>query len=284
MEEFKSIEHKKISDFCECKIYEQLKHRNFNVKPKLLGFDQIKSDDLTFIEEFLQVLPNNTILIKLMQNEMSSKYFTIDYFISSIMRKSYESLLELGLKFLDGTIKLNKAEKLTIIDIGVFQIKPTKKKNWEDYLTILMKFVKMKQENIDKRIRQIKIYQKLGNTEEILKLVLAIKEKNDLVGNFTLLEELEESLRTKKYSGRLINEIIDRMIKIYQQLEEINNQNFKICIKSYLDHYEFIEWFKKNVPNLGALKLLCEFASESENEGALEVVRVQSLPLVGTAL
>ena len=31
------------------------------------------------------------------------------------------------------------------------------------------------------------------------------------------------------------------------------------------------------------MNLLAEFASESENEGALEVVRVQSLSLVGTA-
>jgi hypothetical protein len=34
---------------------------------------------------------------------------------------------------------------------------------------------------------------------------------------------------------------------------------------------------------LNSLNLLAEFASESENEGALEVVRVQSLSLVGTA-
>ena len=34
---------------------------------------------------------------------------------------------------------------------------------------------------------------------------------------------------------------------------------------------------------MNALKLLCEMASESENEGALEVVRVQSLSMVGTA-
>jgi len=31
------------------------------------------------------------------------------------------------------------------------------------------------------------------------------------------------------------------------------------------------------------LKLLCDLASESENEGALEVARVQSLLVVGTA-
>ena len=34
---------------------------------------------------------------------------------------------------------------------------------------------------------------------------------------------------------------------------------------------------------MNSLNLLAEFASESENEGALEVVRVQSLSLVGTA-
>ena len=34
---------------------------------------------------------------------------------------------------------------------------------------------------------------------------------------------------------------------------------------------------------MASLKLLAEFASESENEGALEVVRVQSLSLVATA-
>ena len=37
------------------------------------------------------------------------------------------------------------------------------------------------------------------------------------------------------------------------------------------------------VIDLASLNLLAEFASESENEGALEVVRVQSLSLVGTA-
>ena len=37
------------------------------------------------------------------------------------------------------------------------------------------------------------------------------------------------------------------------------------------------------VKDLASLNLLAEFASESENEGALEVVRVQSLSLVGTA-
>lgn len=49
---------------------------------------------------------------------------------------------------------------------------------------------------------------------------------------------------------------------------------FRCCVKNDS------EKIKKDV---NALKILCELASESENEGALEVVRVQSLSLVGTA-
>ena len=36
--------------------------------------------------------------------------------------------------------------------------------------------------------------------------------------------------------------------------------------------------------DLSSLKLLCDLASESEDGGSLEIIRVQSLSLVGTAL
>ncbi len=55
------------------------------------------------------------------------------------------------------------------------------------------------------------------------------------------------------------------------------------CLRGFTDNHEFIEWLRTATSDLNALKLLCEMASESENEGALEVVRVQSLSMVGTA-
>ena len=70
---------------------------------------------------------------------------------------------------------------------------------------------------------------------------------------------------------------------IYHQLKNLSSKDLYDCLRSFNENFEFIEWLRKVTPDLNALKLLCEFASESENEGALEVVRVQSLAMVGTA-
>ena len=70
---------------------------------------------------------------------------------------------------------------------------------------------------------------------------------------------------------------------IYHKLEKLSSDSLYVCLRSFNANYEFITWLRKTTPNLNALKLLCEMASESENEGALEVVRVQSLSMVGTA-
>lgn len=70
---------------------------------------------------------------------------------------------------------------------------------------------------------------------------------------------------------------------IYHKLEKLSSDDLFQCLRSFNDNFEFIQWLRKVTPDLNALKLLCEFASESENEGALEVVRVQSLAMVGTA-
>ena len=80
-----------------------------------------------------------------------------------------------------------------------------------------------------------------------------------------------------------MNDIDKNTMAIYEKLEKLSNEQLFTCLKSFNDNFEFIQWLKKTTPDLNALKLLCEFASESENEGALEVVRVQSLSMVGTA-
>ncbi len=72
-------------------------------------------------------------------------------------------------------------------------------------------------------------------------------------------------------------------MEIYNKLKELSSPNLCECLKSFTNNYDFIEWLRNINRDLNALKLLCEMASESENEGALEVVRVQSLSMVGTA-
>jgi hypothetical protein len=76
----------------------------------------------------------------------------------------------------------------------------------------------------------------------------------------------------------------EKFLDAFRKLEQYNDEPKNLdCMDSYLKNYAFIEWLKTNAPNRGALKLLADFASESENEGALEVTRVQTLLLVGTS-
>ena len=72
-------------------------------------------------------------------------------------------------------------------------------------------------------------------------------------------------------------------MSIYNRLNMLSSDELHYCLTKFNDNFEFIKWLRNATRDLNALKLLCEFASESENEGALEVVRVQSLSMVGTA-
>ncbi len=81
-----------------------------------------------------------------------------------------------------------------------------------------------------------------------------------------------------------MKDLNEKFLDAFRKLEQYNDElkNFD-CLNAYLKNYSFVEWLKVNAPNRGALKLLADFASESENEGALEVTRVQTLLLVGTS-
>lgn len=80
-----------------------------------------------------------------------------------------------------------------------------------------------------------------------------------------------------------IKEITPKTISIYNSLETLNDPTLIKCLESFNKNFHFTEWLRKEIKDLKSLNLLCEFAGESDNEGALEVVRVQSLSMVGTA-
>ena len=146
-----------------------------------------------------------------------------------------------------------------------------------------MKEVNMPQEKIDDRMQQIDVYQSINSIEDITVTLLQIKDMYKSKGDFSFLQEIKNSLESSGFKNKSINQIDSKTISIYKRLEELKDKKLAICLRSFSENFDFIEWLKKTAPNLNALKLLCEFASESENEGALEVVRVQSLSMVGTA-
>lgn len=80
-----------------------------------------------------------------------------------------------------------------------------------------------------------------------------------------------------------IKDISGDIFEIYSKLGSFSSQKMVDCLEAFMKNINFVEWLQKHAPNEDALKLLADFAAESEQEGALEVRRVQTLLLVGTA-
>ena len=78
----------------------------------------------------------------------------------------------------------------------------------------------------------------------------------------------------------MIKDINDRDFSIYKKLSGLNDQNKIECLKAFSNNMEFVNWLRQNAPTINDLKLLTEFAAESE--GALEISKLQKLIVVGT--
>ena len=44
---------------------------------------------------------------------------------------------------------------------------------------------------------------------------------------------------------RPINDIDEKMINLYKQLEDMSETNFINCLKQFIQNYDFIDWIRK---------------------------------------
>ena len=60
-----------------------------------------------------------------------------------------------------------------------------------------MIFAEMTEEMCVERMKQIKVYKSLNNIKKIIEILMEIKEKNDLTGEFKVLDEMNASVSLK---------------------------------------------------------------------------------------
>ena len=115
------------------------------------------------------------------------------FFKSSIInaQKSYEILTS---KVSTGNLMLEEFEKLSRVN-AKSQDCTDLNKNWKDNFTILMKYASSSPCQIDQRLKQFEIYLKIDNIKEIKMVLLEIKRKNKLIGDFQLLDKIAASVR-----------------------------------------------------------------------------------------
>jgi hypothetical protein len=49
---------------------------------------------------------------------------------------------------------------------------------------------------------------------------------------------------------RPINEIDEKMIKLYEQLEEMSEPRFTKCLTQFIHNYDFIDWLRKKTKGI----------------------------------
>lgn len=98
------------------------------------------------------------------------------------MKEARKMYMDLGNKILKGTLLFKQFDFL-------FQ-----NKNSMNDFGVIMDFVGMAREKKSERLEQIDIYKSLDTIKMIVKVLLEIKEKNELTENFDVLEEMDESV------------------------------------------------------------------------------------------
>ena len=55
---------------------------------------------------------------------------------------------------------------------------------------------------------------------------------------------------TSQFKTKMVKEIDEKTISIYNQLEELSDPEFITCLRKFNDSYDFIEWIRKNAPSI----------------------------------
>jgi len=203
----------------------------------------------------------------------------IQVFITEVVEASLASYKQLGESLIADSFVLSNFD--TIKADLTKKIKGTFK--WKQEFETMLKFSGCEMALVSDRIRQLEVYEKFKQIKEISTLLLKLKELNNLTGNFKALTQIHSSLHSEDYHQKRISDIDVETVRIYEELEVLGEDNMKVCLNKFIDNFEFIKWLKSIAHTLQKLKILAEIASESENEGALEIVRCQSLTMVCTA-
>ncbi len=181
---------------------------------RIKGFEDIDRNKLDFLKSFLELASDSPILNYIvkeavrLENEnkprMNLKMF------SEKLNWCHEKFNQLGNEIQSGNIKINEFEKLTKVDPKSFKLTYQKNAQWKNTLSSMMKGFPMNDKQIEKRLNQYEIFCKLNNIKDIANLILEIREKNALGGDFSKLENM------LRLVYKMIIFIYSSYIKIYQ--------------------------------------------------------------------
>jgi len=136
---------------------------------------------------------------------------------------------------------------------------------------------------VELRFAQIERYFKLKGITKIIQSFTEISQELKLSGDFNELNTISSMIQNENKIDKELREINVDDNKLLTKLQSLNEPKKIECLEAFITNISFVKWLQGNVKSINDLRLLAEFAAESENEGALEARRVQTLTLVVTS-
>lgn len=118
--------------------------------------------------------------------------------ILSIAHVKYRTFCE---NVKDGSLLFESCENLMYISSSQLTIEKAKllrkkeKRNWENNFQLIMMNAGLSEELIEQRMRQLNLLYKLSHINEIVHVLIEIKNLNEMQSDFSFLELIKESVR-----------------------------------------------------------------------------------------
>lgn len=183
-------------------------------------------------------------------------------------------------RILDGSLVLEQFDKFIISDrASTRSARFINETNWQLNFRKLLELEETDNGLINERITQLSTYREMTKVNDIAEALIAIRDKNQLQGDFRSLEEIAKSVeliifnrvfkdynvnfehKTHEniYKTKQIKEIDGRVKQMYKKLSKMNEDRFISCLHRYVANYSFIEWVRQNTKSKSYKNLTAKY-------------------------
>ncbi|XP_022806306.1 E3 ubiquitin-protein ligase RNF213-like [Stylophora pistillata] len=193
---------------------------------------------------------------------------TLDTVNELLWTKSFERWQTLWERVCSGQISLKEVDER----FGKFRNEPTR---FDIEIEIALKLLPDEQDSekvINRRVGQIKQYQKLRGCEEAASAILEFQNAMELEGDFQVLDDFRNQM-SDDFRGRPLSTIGDDVLEMGKDLEHVTAVMIK-CLKTVAACKDYIYWLREEVKGRDEVKTLVDLAMMSAGETDIETDRV----------
>ena len=194
LERLKDYKTKKIIDICECNLDDGFINQN-NFENRLKHFDEIDKNKINKIKNFVEFSQDNIYLLFYIKETVNEckKSIAVEDFVNETIDVSMTKYNNLGNNLKNGKLELDYFSN-ELVKIGKNLKIEKENELYKEELEKVMRKADMSKDQIEICLKKLKNYLNLPKIKEISELLLVIREKENLSGDYQPLEQISESV------------------------------------------------------------------------------------------